>query len=71
MSFHVVMRNCVIILTFSPPFQIVFLPMFSFTAASALKGLALMDAVGMALRWRFFDHAAHLSGLVFGVAYVK
>jgi len=52
-------------------FQIIFLPFFTFTASMALKGLAAVDIAGIFLRWRFFDHAAHLSGLAAGVAWVK
>ena len=41
--------------------------MFTFTASAALKGMAVLDSVGVAMGWRFFDHAAHLSGLLSGV----
>jgi len=47
--------------------QIVFLPMFSFSADSAIKGMMLIDTIGMFSAWRYFDHAAHLSGLLFGI----
>lgn len=47
--------------------NIIFLPMFTFTAASALKAMMMMDTAGMVLGWKVFDHAAHLSGLVLGV----
>lgn len=47
--------------------QILFLPMFTFTAASAIKGLMAIDTVGILAGWRFFDHAAHLSGIVYGI----
>lgn len=49
---------------------IIFLPMFTFTAANALKAIVAMDAVGLMLGWRFFDHAAHLGGAIFGIWYV-
>jgi rhomboid-like protein len=26
-----------------------------------------LDAAGMVMGWRFFDHAAHLSGILFGI----
>ncbi|XP_024859213.2 presenilins-associated rhomboid-like protein, mitochondrial isoform X2 [Kryptolebias marmoratus] len=46
---------------------IIFLPMFTFTAATALKGIVAMDTAGLVLGWRFFDHAAHLGGAMFGM----
>lgn len=49
---------------------IIFLPMYTFTAANALKGILLMDTAGLVLGWRFFDHAAHLGGALFGVWYI-
>ncbi|KAJ8280566.1 hypothetical protein GJAV_G00056330, partial [Gymnothorax javanicus] len=49
---------------------IVFLPMFTFTAGSALKAIVAMDTAGLILGWKFFDHAAHLGGALFGIWYV-
>merc|ERR1712037_66753 len=49
--------------------QIIFLPMVKFTAATGLKALVTIDTLGLLLRWRMFDHAAHLAGLGFGVAW--
>ncbi|KAM9732772.1 LOW QUALITY PROTEIN: presenilin-associated rhomboid-like protein, mitochondrial [Menidia menidia] len=49
---------------------IIFLPMFTFTAANALKAIVAVDAAGLLLGWRFFDHAAHLGGALFGVWYI-
>jgi len=49
------------------PLTIVFFPMFPFSAATAIKGMMLVDTVGMVSGWRFFDHACHLSGLLFGI----
>lgn len=49
--------------------SIIFLPMFTFTAANALKAIVAMDAAGVVLGWRFFDHAAHLGGAMFGIWY--
>ncbi|KAM9811912.1 presenilin-associated rhomboid-like protein, mitochondrial isoform X3 [Syngnathus typhle] len=49
---------------------IIFLPMFTFTAANALKAIVAMDAAGLVLGWRFFDHAAHLGGAMFGIWYI-
>lgn len=47
--------------------QLVFLPGFTFTADSGIRGLMLVDLVGVLAGWRFFDHAAHLSGVLFGI----
>ncbi|XP_032400785.1 presenilins-associated rhomboid-like protein, mitochondrial isoform X2 [Xiphophorus hellerii] len=49
---------------------IIFLPMFTFTAANALKAIVAMDTAGLLLGWRFFDHAAHLGGALFGIWYI-
>ncbi|XP_041796590.1 presenilins-associated rhomboid-like protein, mitochondrial isoform X2 [Chelmon rostratus] len=49
---------------------IIFLPMFTFTAGNALKAIVAMDMAGVVLGWRFFDHAAHLGGALFGVWYI-
>lgn len=49
---------------------IIFLPMFTFTAGNALKAIVALDSVGLLLGWKFFDHAAHLGGALFGIWYV-
>ncbi|KAK7881021.1 hypothetical protein WMY93_030610 [Mugilogobius chulae] len=49
---------------------IIFLPMFTFTAGNALKAIVALDSAGLILGWRFFDHAAHLGGALFGIWYV-
>ncbi|KOC65357.1 Presenilins-associated rhomboid-like protein, mitochondrial [Habropoda laboriosa] len=46
---------------------IVFLPMWKFTANTAIKAVMGLDALGCLLRWRIFDHAAHLGGALFGI----
>ncbi|XP_048747308.2 presenilins-associated rhomboid-like protein, mitochondrial [Ostrea edulis] len=43
----------------------------SFTAQSGLIGLITLDTLGILLRWKLFDHAAHLGGTLFGIWYVK
>ncbi|XP_018432300.1 PREDICTED: presenilins-associated rhomboid-like protein, mitochondrial [Nanorana parkeri] len=48
---------------------IIFLPIFTFTAGNALKAILALDSVGLILGWRFFDHAAHLGGALFGIWY--
>ncbi|KAJ8270832.1 hypothetical protein GJAV_G00119780 [Gymnothorax javanicus] len=49
---------------------IIFLPMITFTAGSALKAIVAMDTAGLVLGWRFLDHASHLGGALFGVWYM-
>ena len=36
-------------------------------AFQALKAIIAMDTAGMILGWKFFDHAAHLGGALFGM----
>ena len=40
------------------------------TTNDDMKGMMCMDAAGMLLGWRTFDHAAHLSGILFGIFWV-
>jgi len=47
--------------------SIIFLPMFTFTAGMAIKGIMTLDAIGCILGWKYFDHAAHLGGALFGI----
>ncbi|XP_056328620.1 presenilins-associated rhomboid-like protein, mitochondrial isoform X2 [Danio aesculapii] len=49
---------------------IVLLPVVSFSAGNALKALVALDIAGLLFGWRFFDHAAHLGGALFGVWYI-
>ncbi|KAL7825445.1 hypothetical protein AOLI_G00326520 [Acnodon oligacanthus] len=49
---------------------IIFLPMYTFTAGNALKTIVALDTAGLIMGWRFFDHAAHLGGALFGIWYV-
>ncbi|KAF2355585.1 Peptidase S54 rhomboid domain [Trinorchestia longiramus] len=50
---------------------IIFIPNFNFSAEQGLFGLMCLDTTGLILRWRLFDHAAHLSGALSGLAYAK
>jgi len=49
--------------------SIVFVPWFDFSAATGLKAIIALDAIGILLKWKLFDHAAHLGGTMFGIAY--
>uniref|UniRef100_A0A0N5AXI0 rhomboid protease n=1 Tax=Syphacia muris TaxID=451379 RepID=A0A0N5AXI0_9BILA len=49
--------------------QIIFIPGFTFSAASGVIGLLAFDAAGLLLGFRLFDHAAHLGGSLFGIFY--
>uniref|UniRef100_A0A3P9A5K0 rhomboid protease n=1 Tax=Esox lucius TaxID=8010 RepID=A0A3P9A5K0_ESOLU len=50
---------------------VLFLPVVSLTAGYALKAIVAVDAAGLVMGWRLFDHAAHLGGALFGVWYVS
>lgn len=41
--------------------------LLSVTGFQALKAIIAMDTAGMILGWKFFDHAAHLGGALFGM----
>ena len=47
--------------------QIIFLPFFTFTASMGIKALMALDTAGLIAGWQIFDHAAHLSGVLFGI----
>ncbi|KAL0281652.1 UNVERIFIED_CONTAM: hypothetical protein PYX00_002574 [Menopon gallinae] len=47
--------------------SVIFLPMYTFSALTALKAICLLDFVGLVLGWRALDHAAHLGGVIFGI----
>uniref|UniRef100_A0A674C2R1 rhomboid protease n=1 Tax=Salmo trutta TaxID=8032 RepID=A0A674C2R1_SALTR len=49
---------------------IIFFPMYAFSAGNALKAIVAMDTAGLVLGWRYFDHAAHLGGAIFGIWYI-
>lgn len=42
----------------------------SFSADSAMKALITFDTLGVIFKWHFFDHAAHLGGMLFGLWYI-
>ncbi|CAG7716853.1 unnamed protein product [Allacma fusca] len=48
---------------------IIFIPGISFSADTALKCILAIDSFGLLAGWRFLDHAAHLSGCLFGIAF--
>uniref|UniRef100_A0A673L730 rhomboid protease n=1 Tax=Sinocyclocheilus rhinocerous TaxID=307959 RepID=A0A673L730_9TELE len=41
-----------------------------FSCQQALKAIVALDTTGLILGWRFFDHAAHLGGALFGIWYI-
>ncbi|XP_020285042.1 presenilins-associated rhomboid-like protein, mitochondrial isoform X2 [Pseudomyrmex gracilis] len=47
--------------------NIIFLPMLPFTGDMAIKGIMILDCLGCILGWKYFDHAAHLGGVLFGM----
>ncbi|XP_068733475.1 presenilin-associated rhomboid-like protein, mitochondrial [Montipora capricornis] len=51
--------------------SLVFLPFFTFSASTGLLSIVGLDLAGLIMRWQFFDHAAHLGGVLFGAWYLK
>uniref|UniRef100_A0A6B2EGT5 rhomboid protease n=1 Tax=Phlebotomus kandelakii TaxID=1109342 RepID=A0A6B2EGT5_9DIPT len=47
--------------------SIIFLPMFTFSAGTAIKCIMGVDLAGIVMGWKIFDHAAHLGGALFGL----
>ncbi|XP_044726476.1 presenilins-associated rhomboid-like protein, mitochondrial [Chrysoperla carnea] len=48
---------------------IIFLPFLTFSAGSAIKAIVALDLTGAVLGWKLFDHAAHLGGALWGIAW--
>lgn len=48
---------------------IILLPFVTFPIGVGVAGLVALDVAGIVLRWRLFDHWAHLAGAAFGYAY--
>nr|CAG4645588.1 EOG090X07NR [Lynceus sp. MCZ IZ 141354] len=48
---------------------IAFIPNFTFSADTGIKAIIFFDALGLVLGWKLFDHAAHLGGALFGIAW--
>ncbi|XP_048005934.1 presenilins-associated rhomboid-like protein, mitochondrial [Leguminivora glycinivorella] len=49
--------------------SIIFLPMYTFAAGTAIKVIMSVDLAGVIMGWKVFDHAAHLGGALFGIAW--
>lgn len=49
---------------------IIFLP-FQFNIQYGVIGIAALDLLGVILKWKTFDHVAHLAGLAFGFLFYK
>ncbi|XP_030370100.1 presenilins-associated rhomboid-like protein, mitochondrial isoform X2 [Scaptodrosophila lebanonensis] len=47
--------------------SILFVPGLTFSAGAAIKVIMGIDFAGCVLGWKFFDHAAHLGGALFGI----
>lgn len=47
--------------------SIILLPMWTFSAGTAIKFIVGLDLAGVLMGWKFFDHAAHLGGAAFGM----
>ena len=51
--------------------SVIFLPTFSFTIKDGVYGMMLFDLIGLLSRRTGLDHAGHLFGTLFGLAYVE
>lgn len=49
--------------------SIIFLPIHSVPIGQALPAMMGIDALGLVLDWKIFDHAAHLGGSLFGYSF--
>ncbi|EDW35017.1 GL20022 [Drosophila persimilis] len=47
--------------------SILFLPALTFSASAGIKVIMGIDFAGCVMGWKFFDHAAHLGGAIFGI----
>ncbi|CAK9296941.1 unnamed protein product [Gordionus sp. m RMFG-2023] len=59
--------SCVCIQYPNAQLSLIILPWINFSALTALKGLLIFDSLGILMRWKLFDHAAHLGGMLFGM----
>ncbi|CAH1133648.1 unnamed protein product [Ceutorhynchus assimilis] len=48
---------------------IILLPFITFSAGTAIKFIVGLDAAGVLMGWKFFDHAAHLGGAATGICW--
>lgn len=51
--------------------SLIFLPIHSVPISQALPLMMGVDALGLLLNWKIFDHAAHLGGSLFGYVFYK
>lgn len=51
--------------------SLILLPIHSIPISQALPVMMGVDALGMALNWKMFDHAAHLGGSLFGYSFYR
>lgn len=49
--------------------SIIFLPFIRIPIGLGVAGMVALDVVGILKGWKMFDHVAHFSGAMFGVAY--
>jgi len=52
-------------------FGIIFLPFITFPAPQLLLGIVALDITGLVLRWKMFDHGAHLAAVGISVLFVS
>ncbi|UZJ53431.1 hypothetical protein CBS101457_002751 [Exobasidium rhododendri] len=49
--------------------SLIFLPMFPISIGLGVGAMVCVDIMGALLRWKMFDHVAHLGGAAFGLFY--
>lgn len=69
MTYSFIQFPLIHIIILSRELYFVLLPFMSFKAYQFVTGLALLEVVGILRGWAVIDHVAHLSGLLWGVAY--
>eukprot|EP00455_Lapot_gusevi_P026704 TRINITY_DN2816_c0_g1_i5.p1 TRINITY_DN2816_c0_g1~~TRINITY_DN2816_c0_g1_i5.p1 ORF type:complete len:179 (-),score=24.81 TRINITY_DN2816_c0_g1_i5:31-567(-) len=57
--------------TLAPDMKVRLMFAIELEIGTALQGLVGLDILGLILRWRRFDHAAHLGGALAGYLYAK
>jgi rhomboid-like protein len=57
----------------NPDFKIslIFLPFFSFPIGYGTLAIASFDLLGIFLKWKSFDHFAHLGGLFYSLVFLE
>jgi rhomboid-like protein len=57
----------------NPEFKIsvIFLPFYSFPIGYGTLAIASLDLLGIVMKWKTFDHFAHLGGLLYSLVFLE